>query len=326
MNINMVVASLSLDDLTAPFAQRCGVVYKRFVVHEAERLNVQEQHVARGSVEVFTPRCGLNMVLADIEAFAAVSGEAVYPAGVTLAVTLDGTPCPFGHDEQLILTPGRCVTFRADNAMPYEGKAPKGFRGRVALLHAAQEWLEDAHLTADLPAVCPRISCCTVSPAIQQALGRLYSRFRPGALRDLYAESIALGLIVEALAEESGGCQFPSLRSRDLDAVWHVRHIMERDPLGSHTLSSLARAAAISPSSLKVKFPKIFGISVVAFLRDLRLEIASSALQQGRWSVAEAAYAVGYNHPSNFSIAFKRKYGHSPQQVASSAELGVSHT
>jgi AraC-like DNA-binding protein len=326
MIINMFVASLSLDDLTGPFAQRSGVVYKHFEVHEAERLNVQEPHVARGSVEVFTPRSGLNMVLADIETFAAVSGEAVYPAGVTLAVTLDGTPCPFGHDEKLIMTPGRCVVFRADDAVPYEGKAPKGFRGRVALLHVAQDWLEDARLIADFPDVCPQISCCMVSPAIQQALGRLYSRFRPGALRDLYAESIALGLVVEALAEESGGGLLPSLRSRDLDAAWHVRHLIERDPLGNHTLSSLARAAAISPSSVKVKFPKVFGISVVAFLRDLRLEIAYCALQQGRWSVAEAAYAIGYNHPSNFSIAFKRKYGCSPLQVASSADACVSHT
>lgn len=320
----MTVAQLSLDDMTTPFAQRCGVVYKRFVVHGTERLHAHDRHVARGSVEVFTPRSGLNMVLADIEAFAAVSGEAVYPAGVTLAVTLDGTPCPFGHDEHLILTPGRCVTFRADSAVSCAGKAPRGFRGRVALLHAAQEWLENTRVIAELPAVCSRIGCRTLSPAIQQALGHLYSRFRPGALRDLYAESIALGLIVEALAEETGACQAPSLPPRELDAVWEVRRIMERDPLGSHTLSSLARAVAISPSSLKAKFPRIFGISVVAFLRDLRLDIAHSALQQGRWSVAEAAYTVGYNHPSNFSIAFKRKYGRPPQQVANAAGPGVA--
>lgn len=319
----MVGDQLSLDDMTTPFAQRCGFVYKRFEVHGAECLNAHERPVARGSVEVFTPQSGLNMVLADIEAVAAISGEAVYPAGVTLAVTLDGTPCPFGHDEHLILTPGRCVTFRADSAVSCQGKAPKGFRGRVALLHAGQEWLEDTRLVAELPVICPRICCRTLSPTIQQALGQLYSRFRPGPLRDLCAESLALGLIVEALAEEGGECQGHHLQPRELDAVWEVRRIMERDPLGGHTLSSLARAVAISPSSLKAKFPRIFGISVVAFLRDVRLGIAHCALQQGRWSVAEAAYTVGYNHPSNFSIAFKRKYGRSPQQVANAAGLHV---
>ena len=266
---------------------------------------------------MFTPRPGLTLALTELESCASVSGEAVYPAGLTMAVALDGTPCPINHGGQLTLAPGRSATLCSDAPVVHAGQAHSGFRGRVALLHAAQEWLQEARLADHCPESASRFLTNTVSPALQQGLGNLYAHFRPGSLRDIYAESLALGLIAEALTACAGETRCASMRARDLDAVWEVRRIMERDPLGDHTLTSLARAVAVSPSSLKAKFPMVFGTTVVAFLRDLRLDIARSALQHGRWSIAEAAYAVGYNHPSNFSTAFKRKFGHSPQQTAS---------
>ncbi len=308
--------TLSLNDMTTAFARRSGFVYKRFVVHEASRVG-GEVGVARGRVDVFTPRPGLTLALTELESCASVSGEAVYPAGLTMAVALDGTPCPINHGGQLTLAPGPSATLCSDASVVHAGQAHSGFRGRVALLHAAQEWLQEARLADHCPESASRFLTNTVSPALQQGLGDLYAHFQPRIPTGSLCGKLGPGPDRRGLDRMYRRDPMRIDASRDLDAVWEVRRIMERDPLGDHTLTSLARAVAVSSSSLKAKFPMVFGTTVVAFLRDLRLDIARSALQHGRWSIAEAAYAVGYNYPSNFSTAFKRKFGHSPQQTAS---------
>ncbi|SDE51484.1 helix-turn-helix transcriptional regulator [Rhodospira trueperi] len=311
---------LSLDEMTTSFARHSGFIYTRFQALDGGGQGRPSGPVARGRVDVFALRPGLTLALTDLQALTSMSGEGICPAGLTLAVALDGTPCPFGPDDSATLAPGRCAAVLSDRETPHAGRTHERFRGRVALLHAAWDWLEESHLALEPPRGAPGFSCHAVSPALHQALGALYARFPSGAVRALYAESLALGLVAESLAGDGAGAVPAPLRSRDLDAMWDVRRIMEHDPLGDHTLSSLARAVAISPSSLKSKFTAVFGTSVVAFLLDLRLDIAHAALRHGRWTIAEAAYAVGYNHPSNFSTAFKRKFGHAPRSIAAGAE------
>ncbi len=51
-------------------------------------------------------------------------------------------------------------------------------------------------------------------------------------------------------------------------------------------------------------------------LLDIRMNKAWELLSTGL-QVAQTAYAVGYEHPSNFSAAFTRFYGRSPKSIAS---------
>jgi len=306
--------------MTTSFARHSGFIYTRFQALDGTGLGRPSGPVARGRVDVFALRPGLTLALTDLQSLASMRGEAICPAGLTLAVALDGTPCPFGPDDSFTLAPGRCAAMLSDRERPHAGRTHERFRARVAVLHAAWDWLEESRLAPAPSRTAPGFSCHAVSPALQQALGALYAHGPSTAVRTLYAESAALGLIADALAADDAHTARVTVRSRDVDTVWQVRRIMEHDPLGNHSLASLAHAVAISPSSLKAKFPAVFGTSVMAFLHDLRLEIAHAALRHGRWTIAEAAYAVGYNHPSNFSTAFKRKFGHAPRSIAAGAE------
>jgi DNA-binding response OmpR family regulator len=74
----------------------------------------------------------------------------------------------------------------------------------------------------------------------------------------------------------------------------------------------LARALAMSRSSLYRQIQRVTGQSVNEFIRTLRLQRAAQLLTQGQVAVAEAAFQVGFLDPSYFSRCFKDQFGLSP--------------
>jgi len=56
----------------------------------------------------------------------------------------------------------------------------------------------------------------------------------------------------------------------------------------------------------------MYGVSASDFLRTSRLATAHDALLHLGLSVNEAAYAVGYANPANFSTAFRKHFGYVP--------------
>ena len=69
----------------------------------------------------------------------------------------------------------------------------------------------------------------------------------------------------------------------------------------------------MSPSSLRQKFQHAYGVSVMAYLRRRRMELARQYLEQG-WRVQDAAHYVGYRHASNFATAYRHHFGVSPRE------------
>jgi AraC-like DNA-binding protein len=62
------------------------------------------------------------------------------------------------------------------------------------------------------------------------------------------------------------------------------------------------------------QFHRVHGVSASEYLRISRLAAAREALLHERLSVTEAAYAVGYASPANFSTAFRKQFGHPPSR------------
>ena len=75
--------------------------------------------------------------------------------------------------------------------------------------------------------------------------------------------------------------------------------------------SDLAALCQISLRTLERHFQKNYGVTVSAWLRELRLEKARQGLRQGK-SVKEVAYEQGYKQVSHFSREFKNHFGLSP--------------
>lgn len=70
----------------------------------------------------------------------------------------------------------------------------------------------------------------------------------------------------------------------------------------------------MSPSTLREKFRLAYGQSVFDYLRECRLALAHSQLREGL-SVQQVAAQVGYRHATNFSTAFRQRYGIAPREV-----------
>ncbi|WZB75659.1 helix-turn-helix transcriptional regulator [Achromobacter insuavis] len=76
-----------------------------------------------------------------------------------------------------------------------------------------------------------------------------------------------------------------------------------------HRLADLARDAGVSITTLKQKFPLAVGAPVFEYLRQVRLERARRGLLHEGWSVKQAAFYAGYRHPTNFTTAYRRRFG-----------------
>jgi AraC family transcriptional regulator, activator of mtrCDE len=97
---------------------------------------------------------------------------------------------------------------------------------------------------------------------------------------------------------------------------------MLHDPARAWTLDELAATANSSRASLVRAFQKFAGIAPVAFLVDLRLQLAGQKLTATSLSIDEVAANSGYMTEKNFVRAFKRRFGMTPSELRGRHTLG----
>ena len=79
-------------------------------------------------------------------------------------------------------------------------------------------------------------------------------------------------------------------------------------------LADIALAANCSAATLNRLFNQYLEISPGAWLADLRMKFATQLLEKGGMRIKEIAAVVGFKDPLNFSTAFRKKHGYSPNQ------------
>lgn len=80
-------------------------------------------------------------------------------------------------------------------------------------------------------------------------------------------------------------------------------------------LEEIAFLCNMSLSTFKRHFIKEYKTSPGKWLQDKRLQKAKETLEQGHLTPSEIYLDFGYNNLSNFSIAFKNKFGFSPSEI-----------
>lgn len=88
--------------------------------------------------------------------------------------------------------------------------------------------------------------------------------------------------------------------------------LMHALPTDAWTTESLARKVGMSRSVFAERFTSLVGQPPMQYLALWRMHIAAQRLREGRGSVAQIAFAVGYESEAAFSRAFKRQFGTSP--------------
>jgi transcriptional regulator GlxA family with amidase domain len=94
--------------------------------------------------------------------------------------------------------------------------------------------------------------------------------------------------------------------------VVEVRNYLLQNLQYPCSVSLLADKVEMSKRKLEKKFSQYTGTTIYNFLIQERMKKAETLLRNTEMPVKEIAAAVGYKKPSNFTEAFKKKYGYLP--------------
>lgn len=140
-----------------------------------------------------------------------------------------------------------------------------------------------------------------------------------GRTRALYIEGKAMEIFSDRLEQIRKMGKYrsrqPRISSMDTERIHYAAEILIRDPLSPPNLTELAGKIGMSRSKFYKNFKMVFGHSPMGHLRRHRLQTAMQLLQQRRYNVTEAAFAVGFNNLSYFTRAFVAEFGVPPCKI-----------
>lgn len=96
----------------------------------------------------------------------------------------------------------------------------------------------------------------------------------------------------------------------------HFKQIIESKIHSNLKLEEIAFLCNMSLSTFKRNFIKEYNTSPGKWLQDKRLKKAKETLEKGELTPSDIYSEFGYNNLSNFSIAFKNKFGTNPSEVS----------
>jgi AraC-like DNA-binding protein len=155
-----------------------------------------------------------------------------------------------------------------------------------------------------------------VRPMRQLAAGLFGQRFN-GPLRTLMMEGVVLQLLAVqtgVAAEEYQSKSEQALSPYERRAIGDARERLLADMRNPPSLGALSMAVGLTERRLNAGFRALFGVTVFEALKNERLEQARIAFESSNLPLKKVAFRVGYNHVSNFVIAFKARYGAPPRQ------------
>lgn len=101
----------------------------------------------------------------------------------------------------------------------------------------------------------------------------------------------------------------------DLNKLLQVRAMLDENPEKDILLNDLAVIAGMSLSKFKRLFKQVLGTTPYRYHLKNKMEKAMEMLQQGKYSVSETGFLMGYANLSHFSKAFKNHFGILPSET-----------
>ncbi len=282
----------------------------------------ESSQVVRGHVEEWRLASGMSVTHSDLQILQPYESTSVGSSPLYLLVVLDGHVDLRLNGKPVRMSPGTALSTRLGRQSILAASHQKDQRLVTVSLGMSPAQCQAPQPLAALLESWQRISTpvavWNLPEYMQVSMRFAISRQATAVARELMLEGLMLqllGLTLNQLSqpEETRFLTLPGDHYR-LEAV---RQLLESSPEKNHSLESLAKTAAMSSSSLRMKFRQAYGDSVFNYLRDCRLALARRYLQQG-YSVQQAAWMSGYQHATNFATAFRRRYGVSPSHLSSS--------
>ena len=143
--------------------------------------------------------------------------------------------------------------------------------------------------------------------ASEIAAGRLGSTTVIAKLSELLFVEAVSEFVASLPAERRGW--LAGLRDPQIGRALAALHARPTEPW---TAEALAVEVGMSRSVFAERFTSLVGQPPMQYLTLWRMHVAAQRLREGRGSVAQIGFAIGYESEAAFSRAFKRQFGTSP--------------
>lgn len=167
-------------------------------------------------------------------------------------------------------------------------------------------------------AICIPVGQALAAKRLEGALRRLLEANRT---TDYYHNRLSLNAMEEALLHLAHHAEAAARLDERIAAVLDC---IGRHPGAGHSLSSLARQVALSPSRLSHLFKQQTGESVMDYVLKLRLRHGARLLEHSDMLVQSIAEEAGFGSPFHFTNQFTRLYGIGPSQYRKRVRSGSS--
>ncbi len=188
------------------------------------------------------------------------------------------------------------------------------------------DYFEDSEISAYEKKLLTGFSKVSITPYMEHIFAELkdFSHYR-GGLGYLFLESKIHELLSVYLSEVLelrilSSDLYPISKS-ERDSIVEAKRMIDGQLAFAPNLEELSKQIGISISKLSKGFSTMYGIPVHAYIIDQRLERAASLLLESNMNVSQIASVVGYTKPSNFSAAFKKKYGVIPKKYKETNQI-----
>jgi AraC-like DNA-binding protein len=156
-----------------------------------------------------------------------------------------------------------------------------------------------------------------MDPVTQAAAQDVFDDRYHGMPQYLYLEAKALELISlqlgRLMSEKIDNQNKASLSRNEMDRIRAARDLLVRDLVSPPTLSQLGKHFCLSRYKLQYGFREMFGGSVFGYLREYKMQTARQLFTRADMNVSQVAWAVGYTNVSQFTKAYKKRFGVLPK-------------
>lgn len=155
-----------------------------------------------------------------------------------------------------------------------------------------------------------------ISPASKWALESLYSSELTPAANRVFASAKMREVMAMHFGQRGHNVDAcPFLRDEEnVRKIKQAKDILIENLLDPPSIPELSEQVDLSEYKLKTGFREVYGNTLYGFVLDYKMNKAKLLLDMGKMQVREVASELGYNNPSHFITAFKKKFSITPKK------------
>lgn len=154
---------------------------------------------------------------------------------------------------------------------------------------------------------------------VQKVLKQLTDFNQENELSFLYYKIKAqelLYLVFEKLLQREN-TRHSQIYKDDIEKLLLIRTQIIADLSQPPRLQLLSKTAGMGETKMKELFKQVFGDSIYNYFQKARMEEAAYLLKQGKYTVTQIGYKLGFLNLSHFSKLFEKHYGSKPKKYSS---------